>query len=301
MRILVLGSSGFLGSYLGFALPRLGHDVSGISRRDVPFFPDNHVIPELESVTDEIGAGNYDIVINCIAVASHEACEADPIEADKVNATLPGTWAAAAWESNTGFVQVSTDAVFDGNSTDLYEEGDLTTPESVYGKTKVRGEQRVLASHPQALILRTNFFGWSRNHTIGILDFFVNALSQQSSITGFQDYVVSSLYVGDLVAAMLELAKRKSSGVFHAVSSTPLSKYEFGQMVAGVMGLSDHSMAAGSIAEAAGLAPRGRHLGLSVAKIQQALGTVMPSTEQGIHCALAERSALMDYFGVSKE
>lgn len=301
MRILVLGSSGFLGSYLGFALPRLGHDVSGISRRDVPFFPDNHVIPELESVANEIGAGNYDIVINCIAVASHEACEADPIEADKVNATLPGTWAAAARESKTGFVQISTDAVFDGNSTELYEEGDVTTPESVYGKTKGRGEQMVLASHPQALILRTNFFGWSRNHTIGILDFFVNALSQQSSITGFQDYVVSSLYVGDLVDAMLGLANRKSSGVFHAVSSTPLSKYEFGQMVAGVMGLSDHSMAAGSIAEATGLAPRGRHLGLSVAKIRDALGTVMPSTEQGIHRALAERGALMDYFGVSKE
>lgn len=300
MRVLVLGSSGFLGSYLGFALPRLGHQVSGVSRRDVPYFPVNHVVEGLEQFTEMIRSGDYDAVINCVAVASHEACEADPENAQTVNAKLPAVWASATAETGARFVHISTDAVFDGASAEPYSEIDATNPESVYGISKVRGEQAVLAVNPDAVVLRTNFFGWSRNQRAGILDFFVNAFTDQSAITGFQDYVVSSVYMGDLVDAMMELVEGGASGVFHTVSSTPRSKYDFGQMVATAAGLSADSMTAGSLADATGLAPRGHNLALSTAKIEHLVGRVMPSTEAGIQRALSERDALMDYFGGSE-
>ena len=135
------------------------------------------------------------------------------------------------------------------------------------------------------------------SHKSGILDFFVNAFTNQLPITGFQDYVVSSLYMGHLVDVMVELVERKESGVFHAVSSTPLSKYDFGQMVARCAGFSADSMAEGLLAEATGLAPRGHDLSLSTAKIERTLGHSMPSTEAGVVRALAEREALMGYFG----
>ena len=297
MRILVLGSSGFLGSYLGFALPRLGHEVSGVARRDVPYFPGNHVAEGLEQFTEVIRSGNYDAVINCVAVASHEVCEEDPENAQAVNATFPAVWASATAETGAHFVHISTDAVFDGASAELYSETEMTNPESVYGITKVRGELAVLAANPDAVVLRTNFFGWSRNQRAGILDFFVTAFTDQSPITGFQDYVVSSLYMGDLVDAMMSLVEGGASGVFHTVSSTPLSKYDFGQMVATATGLSADSMTAGSLADAAGLAPRGHNLALSTAKIEHVLGRAMPTTKAGIQRALSERDALMDYFG----
>jgi dTDP-4-dehydrorhamnose reductase len=299
VRVLVLGSSGFLGSYLGFALPRLGHEVSGASRRVVPYFPDNHLVVGLEQFNEVIRSGNYDAVINCVAVASHEACEADPENAQAVNATFPAVWASAAAEAGARFVHLSTDAVFDGASAELYTEADVTAPKSVYGVTKVRGEQAVLAADPGAVVLRTNFFGWSQSQKAGILDFFRNAFTHQSPITGFRDYVVSSLYMGDLVDAMMELLESGASGVFHAVSSTPLSKYDFGQMVATATGFSADSMTAGSLADAAALAPRGHNLALSTATIEHVLGRVMPSTEAGIQRALSERDALMDYFGGS--
>ena len=299
MRVLVLGSSGFLGSYLGFALPRLGHEVSGVARRDVAYFPDNHVLEGLEPFTDVIRSGDYDAVINCVAVASHEACEADPENAQAVNATFPAVWSSAAAEAGARFVHLSTDAVFDGTSPELYTEADVSAPESVYGMTKVRGEQAVLAANSDAVVLRANFFGWSQSQKAGILDFFRNAFTHQSPITGFQDYVVSSLYMGDLVDAMMALLESGGSGVFHAVSSTPLSKYDFGQMVATATGLSPNSMTAGSLADAKGLAPRGHNLALSTAKIERALGRAMPSTQEGVARALSERDAFMDYFGGS--
>ena len=301
MKLLVVGSSGFLGSYLGFALPRAGHEVYGVSRRDVAYFPNNTVITDLDGVERVIRRGEFDAVINCVAVASHEACEKDPDTAEAINSVVPGVWASAANEVGAHFVHISTDAVFDGASSELYVEHDEAHPESVYGITKARGERAVLAANSQALVLRVNFFGWSKSHESGILDFFVNAFTNQLPITGFQDYVVSSLYMGHLVDVMVELVERKQSGVFHAVSTTPQSKYDFGQMVARCAGLSADSMAEGFLAEATGLAPRGHDLSLSTAKIEDTLGHPMPSTESGVVRALAEREALMDYFGIHEK
>jgi len=301
VKVLVLGSSGFLGSYLGFALPKMGHEVSGSSRNPVAYFPANQVKEGLDDYTEIIRSGDYQLVINCVAVASHEACESDPEMAETVNGKFPGLWASVAAEAGARFVHISTDAVFDGSRAELYTESDETAPESVYGRTKAEGEQAVLAANPEALVLRVNFFGWSRSKKSGILDFFVNAFTHHTPITGFEDYVVSSLYVGDLAEAMMELVQRGASGVFHAVSSTPLSKYDFGLTVASTAELSAGSMVAGSLADAPGLTPRGHNLSLSTTKVEDAVGRAMPTSEAGIQRALAEREALMDYFGVSEE
>ena len=300
MKVLVLGSSGFLGSYLGFALPRMGHQVSGVSRREVSYFPDNRVVTSVDGFADVIQTGGYEVVINCVAVASHEACESNPENAEAINAITPGAWASVAAQVEARFVHISTDAVFDGSRAELYTEGDETAPESVYGRTKVQGEKAVLAANPDALVLRANFFGWSRSQKSGILDFFVTAFNNQNPVTGFQDYVVSSLYMGDLADSMMELVERGASGVFHTVSSTPLSKYDFGQMIAEFGGLSADCMAAGSLSDAQGLAPRGHNLSLSTSKTEEVLGRVMPSTEVGVQRAFAERAVLMDYFGASE-
>ena len=301
MKILVLGSSGFLGSYLGGALPKMGHDVVGLSRSPVEYFPANHVREGLDDYAEMIRSGDHQVVVNCVAVASHEACERDPENAKTVNVKFPGIWASAAARAGAHFVHISTDAVFDGNRTDFYTETDETDPESVYGMTKVQGEQLVIQANPGALVLRANLFGWSRSQKSGILEFFMNAFTHQAPITGFRDYVVSSLYVGDLAEAMMELLERGSSGVFHTVSSTPLSKYDFGQIVADSAGLSADSMAVGSVADRSDLAPRGHNLSLSTAKVEAVLGRPMPTSAAGVQCALAERKAVMDYFGASEE
>jgi len=299
VKALVLGSSGFLGSYLGFALPALGWQAAGLSRDGAEYFPGNRHVGSTQEIEGLLEAGGYDVVINAIALASHERCEKEPAEALLINATLPGRWAAACARTGTKFVHISTDAVFDGESTTPYDEADLPNPVGVYGTSKLAGEETVSDANPEALVLRTNFYGWSATGGTGILDFFVNSFSQGTAITGFTDYRVSSLYMGDLVDAMVGAIGRDASGVLHAVASDSASKYDFGLAVATEFGLDSTVMTPGALTDAATLSARGRNLALSTAKIEGILGRQMPSTFSGLARARAERSALMDYFGQS--
>jgi dTDP-4-dehydrorhamnose reductase len=299
VKALVLGSSGLLGSYLGFALPTLGWQTAGLSRDGAEFFPGNRHVGSAQEIEGLLEAGGYDVVINAIAMASHERCEKEPAEALLVNATLPGRWAAACARTGTKFVHISTDAVFDGESTTPYEDDDLPNPVGVYGTSKLAGEEAVSAANPDALILRTNFYGWSASGGTGILDFFVNSFSQGTAITGFTDYRVSSLYLGDLVDALLGAVTSDARGVYHAVASDAASKHDFGLAVATEFGLESSSMTPGTLADATALSPRGRNLTLATSKLEGILGRPMPKSFSGLARARAERTALMDYFGQS--
>ena len=297
MKALVLGASGFLGSYAGFALNAAGWTVTGASRKPLEWYPSVALIEKLDDVPSLIRGGNWDVIINCVALANHEACEEKPEEARLLNVELPALWAAVSGESSARFVHFSTDAVFDGKSNEPYGEGDFASPPSVYGRTKLQGEQAVLAANSEALVFRTNFFGWSQSGEKGILDFFARGIETGTAMTGFSDYIVSSLYVGDLFDLLVEAVRKEAAGLFHLTSSTPLSKYDFGIVVAQALEGDVSLVQQGLLAEQSMLGNRGHNLGLSVTKLHELLGHSIPSTFQGIARALAERQAVMDYFG----
>jgi len=297
VKALVLGANGFLGAYLGFALPRLGWETAGVARRAVDFSPQLSVVTQVEDYQAFITQAEVDLVINAVAMASHEACEANPDAARAINALLPEKWAVAAGATGARIVHISTDAVFDGNTGAPFSEQDAPAPRSVYGLSKREGEQRVLEANPEAIVLRTNFFGWSPDRATGILDFFETSFRTGKAITGFSDYTVSSLYVGHLVEALTGVVHAGGAGIFHAVASDALSKYDFGLAVADVFGLDPSTMAEGSLEQAHHLVARGRDLSLSTATIEALLGRTMPGSHQGLLMAKAEREAVMDYFG----
>jgi len=297
VKALVLGASGFLGSYAGFALDAAGWAVTGVSRKPLEFYPSVAPIEGLDAVPALIRGGNWDVIINCAALANHEACEEKPEEARLLNMELPALWAAVAGESSARFVHFSTDAVFDGKSNEPYGEGDVALPPSVYGHTKRQGEQAVLAANSQALVFRTNFFGWSQSGEKGILDFFARGIETGTAVTGFSDYIVSSMYMGDLFELLVEAVRKEATGLIHLTSSTPLSKYDFGVAVAQALRGDVSLVQQGLLAEQSMLGNRGHNLGLSVTKLNELLGHPIPSTIQGIARALAERKAVMDYFG----
>jgi dTDP-4-dehydrorhamnose reductase len=261
------------------------------------FYPSVAPIEGLDDVPSLIREGNWDVIINCVALANHEACEEKPEVARLLNVELPALWAAVAGESSARFVHFSTDAVFDGKSSEPYGEGDFASPPSVYGQTKLQGEQAVLAANSQALVFRTNFFGWSQSGEKGILDFFARGIETGTAMTGFSDYIVSSLYTGDLFDLLVEAVRKEAAGLFHLTSSTPLSKYDFGIVVAQALTGDVSLVQQGLLAEQSMLGNRGHNLGLSVTKLHGLLGHSIPSTIQGIARALAERQAVMDYFG----
>lgn len=297
MRILLLGASGFLGANLAFAAEAAGHSVEGVVRKPVSFLNKSHLVPDISNIEDLIRSDSFDAVINCVAIASHEQCEKNPEQARQINSVYPELWSESAGSVGSGFVQISTDAVFDGLTDKLYKETDKPNPTSTYGKTKLAGERAALSVNKESLVIRTNFFGWSPGGSAGVLDFFYSSFRGGTEITGFSDYVVSSLYIGHLVDLLLALIQSGASGIIHAVSSTPMTKYDFGIAVAEAAGLSTNRMREGKVEEIDHLVPRGWNLGLNTDRIQKILGAQIPSTVAGIEKAFAEREQLLSYFG----
>lgn len=287
---LVTGASGFLGT--NFALGLKDMCAIGVSR-----------MPPAQGLFSTFYAGGAPqaahliaqvrptVVVNCAAVSSHEACEADPALARVVNANTAGALAVAAGEVGARFVQISTDAVFPGTKGN-YAEGDTPEPFSTYGETKLLGEQAVLAANPSSLIVRTNFFGWSPSGTRSILEFFVGRLRAGEPSLGYSDFTVTSLYVGHLVDTIRALVNLSVYGVVHVASSDALTKLDFGRLVARQLGVSDALVEPALSAFGGHATSRARNLSLDSSLAASLLGGPLPTQGLGVATAFGAEHSL---------
>ncbi len=288
---LITGATGFLGANLGVFLDgrarRIGTSRTGQAAS--PLF-DEWVAADLvhpEGLNTAIEVHRPDVIVHAAAMASHESCEAAPDLAERINAGAAGSIADAAAAIGARFVLISTDAVFDG-SRGHYSEEDEANPTSVYGLTKLHGEQLV-ARHPEALIVRTNFFGWSPGGSRSILEFFVNELTAGNRVRGFTDFTTTSAYAQVVAEILWRLVGSGASGLCHATSPDALTKFEFGVAVADTFGL-DASLIEPATADIQ--PPRGRDLSLDVSGVQALLGVPLPTQREGIARARADSDAL---------
>jgi len=179
-RLLITGASGLLGANIVLASHE-EHELIAIYHR--------HPI-ELEGVqsvsADLCQPGRSmelfdrykpDWVIHCAADTSIDEIESDPERAYRMNRDMAGNVAKAAKETGAKLVHISTDAIFDGRE-GLYREGDPTEPVNVYGKSKLAGEQAVQAIYPEALIIRTNIFGWNAQQKTSLAEWFIKCVFQ---------------------------------------------------------------------------------------------------------------------------
>ena len=284
---LVTGANGFLGMNAGVFLSGKAQTI-GATRQphSSPIF-DNHVqfdIQDLSSVRSTFSSLKPDVVLNTAALASHQLCEENPELALEVNAIGAKNVAIAAEEIGAQLLHISTDAVFDGKSGN-YREDDATSPFSVYGQTKLAGERAVLTELPTALVVRTNFFGWSPTGERSILEFFVNSLTQGKRVDGYSNYFVSSIYAQDLLQALFELSDFQHSGLLHVVSSDSLSKYDFGVAVARQWELDSQLIQASHDIHHEGTNSLTRDLSLNTDKAMELLGRRFPTQLEGIQRA----------------
>lgn len=283
-RWLVTGASGFLGSNVGAYLEGGAYRI-GLTR-------DAHAtgttfdewraaeLTDTEQVARVVLDCAPDIIVHSAALASHEQCEADPRLAERVNALATGELAQLAQSVGAQFVLISTDAVFDGER-GHYSEDDEPSPTSVYGRTKLQGEL-LTAEMTDALVVRTNFFGWSPSGTRSILEFFVDELSAERRVRGFTDFTTTSAYAQVLAAAIDELVADRARGTFHVTSPDALTKYEFGLAVAREFNL-DADLISPSVADMH--PPRGRDISLDVSKAEEFLGHRLATQLEGISAA----------------
>lgn len=225
--IAVVGATGYVGTHLSRLLAPAPVVSVAASRR-----PPAEVAARILALVPRA-------VVNAAAVASIGACEVDPAAAARANADLPGLLAEAARAVGARFIHLSTDQVFDGRR-GRYAEGDAPAPVTVYGRTKLEGERRVLERDPAALVLRLNLlYGPSLDERPSGSDFMIARARRGEEIPLFTDEFRSPLAVADAAGAIVELLAGRASGILHLGGPERLSRYELGAALLAAAGLRD--------------------------------------------------------------
>ncbi len=212
-----------------------------------------------------------DIVVHAAALASVDECEIDPARAFVQNVEISERLAMLVQRASSRFVFISTDAFFDVDGQAALEK-DIPRPCNVYGESKAEAEKRIAVACPGALIVRTNFFGWSGSPAAsgtGIVDWLVGSLKAEKPIPLFADVEFCPLYVRTLVEAILELSDQGRSGIVHLLGSDRVSKHDFGLMVAAELGSGISHVFSAAISSADLRAKRSKRMWLSNALSRQ--------------------------------
>lgn len=209
-------------------------------------------------------------VIHAAADASPERCQTDPESSRKVNVTASLEIAACCARLDIPLVFVSTDLVFDGDRAP-YAESDTPRPISVYGVQKAEAEERVRTVWPQTVICRLPLlFGFSRSAPGGVLAWMLPALRTGERLQLFTDEIRTPVDAASAANGLLA-ALHWASGIYHLGGATPISRWDFGHLLAQILAVPSPSIDAARIADVSEAAPRPANVSLSSEKAR-ALG-----------------------------
>jgi len=238
--VLVLGGSGFLGAHLARAFAaRSKQEPGGVlvhaaSRSPGPIAPgaqfhafDASLPGALPALLDALAPS---LVLNACAHARLAECERAPELAELLNADLPGRLAVECRRRGARLVQVSTDLVFGNGAPQRgWREDDRAEPLSVYGRTKLAGEQRVLEAGGDALVVRLPLlYGDSFGRELGASDALHAALARGERPRLYVDELRTPLEVSLAAELVRELARGTQRGLLHVAGPRRLSRHELG-------------------------------------------------------------------------
>ena len=220
-KIVVTGANGQLGSELKV----LSSDYSQFEW----VFADRSVLDlsDLASLSNVLDVIRPHIIINCAAYTAVDKAETETELADVLNHQAVAVLAQWAQSHGSQLVHVSTDYVFDGNSSTALTEDALTDPINVYGKTKLAGEQACLRENPNSIIIRTSWvysqFGNNFVKTMSRL------MQERDSLNVVNDQIGSPTYAADLAQAILTIITHSNwqAGIYHYSNKGAISWYEF--------------------------------------------------------------------------
>lgn len=301
MNILLLGSGGQVGWELQRALAPLG-TLSSFDAHS----PGPEVAPQLradftqpDQVVELIRLLQPEVIVNAAAHTAVDKAESEPDLARQINATTPGAIAEEAARTGALLVHYSTDYVFDGSGKHPRDEASPTGPLSVYGLTKLEGEQAIQASGCRHLIFRTSWVYAARGGNF--VRTMLRLAAERDELNVIDDQIGAPTGA-DLLADVTALAIRhiaagheEALGLYHLVASGQTSWHAYASFViewarAAGQPIRVASDAVRAIGTADYPTPARRPLNsrLCTDKLQQAFGLTLPAWQQGVARMLTE-------------
>ncbi|PYJ66627.1 MAG: dTDP-4-dehydrorhamnose reductase, partial [Verrucomicrobia bacterium] len=218
--IVILGAGGRLGA----ALLREYRD-----KFDVADF--NHTqlnLSDLGAVREKLRNTSFDILINAAGFTKVDLCETQPDRAFLINAEAPRVVAEICDEKNARLIHFSTDYVFGGHRREPYTEEDQASPISVYGESKLAGENNVLAAKSQNLVVRVSWvFGPDRP---SFIDAMIQQAQENDEVDAVADKFSTPTYTLDIAAMLPEFFDANvAGGILHFANAGQCSWREYAQ------------------------------------------------------------------------
>ena len=228
MKVLVAGGKGLLGSNIAPVLKeRFDLTICDIDTWD---------IADPAAGKAHIEKYRPDALMNLAAITDVDGCEDVKKElAERVNGYAPGVLARICREEGVRFLHFSTDYVFDGKKTLPYKEDDETNPLSVYGATKLKGEQEALRNDPNCLIVRGQWlYGEGGENFITKV---VRIARKTGSLNVVNDQHGSPTYTRDLAEPLAALIEKGKPGIYHLANSGHCTWFDFASEIFSLLDL----------------------------------------------------------------
>ncbi|WP_088292029.1 dTDP-4-dehydrorhamnose reductase [Bacillus mycoides] len=222
MKVLVTGAKGQLGQDVVNLLAEQTWEVFGLGREELN-------ITDEKQVSEKVLLIQPDIIIHTAAYTQVDQAESDEEAAFNVNAEGTKYLAKAAEAVGAKFCYVSTDYVFDGTKNEPYKADDQTNPQTVYGKSKLVGEQYTQEYCSKNYIVRTSWvFGLYGNNFVKTM---LRLAEEKKELGIVHDQVGSPTYTTDLARFIINLVQTDKYGIYHGSNSGVCSWYEFAKEI----------------------------------------------------------------------
>ena len=280
MNILITGCNGQLGNeiqLLQSSCPQHTFYNTDVAELD---------ITDQEAIEAFVARNNIDGIVNCAAYTAVDKAESNEQLCTLLNATAPGYLAKAIDRRGGWMIQVSTDYVFDGTHHTPYLETDSVCPNSVYGRTKLAGEQQVQQACRQSMIIRTAWlyspFGSNFVKTM------VRLGHEKDELGVIFDQIGTPTYAHDLAAAIFTaIEKGIKPGIYHYTDEGVTSWYDFTKAIHRLAGITSCRVRPLHTAEYPTPACRPHYSVLDKTKIKQAYNIDIPHWEESLRQCIA--------------
>lgn len=234
MNILITGANG-----------QLGHEMQRVARNSPNTFVFTDVaegyekldITNLEAIRNIVKTNTIDVIVNCAAYTNVDMAENNFEIANLLNNTAAGNLATAMKETGGTLIHISTDYVFQGDRNMPCREDWPTNPLGVYGKTKLAGEQAIIATGCHHIIIRTAWLysQWGKN----FVKTMQNLTSSHDKLKVVFDQVGTPTFAGDLadvIAHIIHTNQLDKTGIYHFSNEGVCSWFDFAKLICELSG-----------------------------------------------------------------